>query len=92
MLEKPKNCWGNTTLEEHHRLHNRIRNELPELLSRLALEGKKDGALRLLVDWGTYKKKRYIIYNEARELLGLPKVEIDVEVLEQFYGQPGGLK
>lgn len=78
----PENCWGNTTLEEHHRIHNKIRNELPELLSRLALEGQKEEALRLLVEWGTYKKKRYKIYNEARNLLGLEKVEIDVEVLE----------
>ena len=78
----PRNCWGNTTLEEHHRLHNRIRSELPELLSRLALEGQKDEALRLLVEWGTFKKKRYQIYNEARSLLNLEKVEIDVEVLD----------
>ena len=78
----PKNCWGDTTLEEHHRLHNRIRNELPELLSRLAQEGQEEDALRLLVEWGTNKKKRYKIYNEARLLLGMEKMEIDVEVLE----------
>ena len=54
-----KNCWGETTLEEHHRLHNRIRNELPELLSRLATQGQQEEALRLLVEWGTFKKKRY---------------------------------
>lgn len=65
----PKNCWGDTTLEEHHRLHNRIRNELPELLSRLALEGKEEEALKFLLEWGTFQKKRYQIYNEARALL-----------------------
>jgi len=78
----PKNCWGDTTLEEHHRLHTRIRNELPELLSRLALEGRPDDALRLLVDWGTFKRRRYQIYNEARQLLGMEKIEIDVEFLD----------
>ncbi|MGI6448734.1 MAG: hypothetical protein ACOX3R_00140 [Desulfitobacteriia bacterium] len=78
----PKNCWGDTTLEEHHRLHNRIRNELPELLSRLALEGKEEEALKFLLEWGTFQKKRYQIYNEARALLGMEKVAIDVEVLE----------
>lgn len=77
-----KNCWGNTTLEEHHRLHNKIRNELPELLSRLALEGQKEEALNFLVEWGTFKKKRYKIYNEARSLLKMEQIEIDVEVLE----------
>lgn len=79
----PKNCWGDTTLEEHHRLHNRIRNELPELLSRLATEGQEEEALKLLVEWGTFKKKRYEIYNEARVLLNMEKIEIDVEFLEQ---------
>lgn len=77
-----KNCWGDTTLEEHHRLHNRIRNELPELLSRLATEGQQEEALRLLVEWGTFKKKRYEIYNEARVLLNMEKIEVDVEFLE----------
>ncbi len=80
----PKNCWGNTTLEEHHLIHNKIRNELPELLSRLAIEGQKKEALRLLVEWGTFQKKRYKIYNEARALLNMEKIEVDVEVLESL--------
>ena len=78
----PKNCWGNTTLAEHHRLHNSIRNELPELLSRLAIEGQEEEALRLLVEWGTNKKKRYELYNEARALLNMERIEVDVEILE----------
>ncbi|KUO58994.1 MAG: hypothetical protein APF84_05935 [Gracilibacter sp. BRH_c7a] len=78
----PENCWGNTTLEEHHRLHNKIRNELPELLSRLAIEGQEEEAIRLLVEWGTFKKKRFEIYNEARVLLDMGRIEVDVEVLE----------
>ena len=78
----PKNCWGDTTLKEHHSLHNKIRNDLPELLSRLALEGQEEEALRLLVEWGTYSKQRYKIFNEARALLGMEKIEIDVEILE----------
>lgn len=77
-----RNCWGFTTLEEHQRLHNRIRKELPELLSRLVLEGQKEEASQLLVEWGTHQKKRYKIYNEARILLGLEKIEVDVEFLE----------
>lgn len=79
-----QNCWGDTTLEEHHRLHNTIRNELPVLLSRLATEGQEDEALRLLVEWGTYQKKRYKIYNEARALLNMKQIEIDVEVLDLY--------
>ena len=78
----PKNCWGDTTLEEHYRIHNRIRNELPELLSRLALEGQEEEALTLLAQWGTHQKKRYKIYNEARVLLGMEPVKVDVEFLE----------
>ncbi len=77
-----KNCWGNTTLAEHHRLHNNIRNKLPELLSQLAIEGQEEEALRLLVEWGTNKKKRYVLYNEARALLNMEKIEVDVEILE----------
>lgn len=80
----PKNCWGDTTLEEHHRLHNQIRNELPELLSKLALQGQTEEALRLLLEWGTFQKKRYMIYNEARTLLNMEKIEVDVEVLDQL--------
>lgn len=78
----PKNCWGNTTLEEHHRIHNRIRDELPELLSKLVQEGHREEALRLLVEWGTFQKKRYKIYNEARILLNMGEIEVDVDVLE----------
>ncbi len=78
------NCWGDTTLEEHQRLHNMIRNELPVLLSRLALEGREEDALRLLVEWGTYQKKRYRIYNEARALLNMETIAIDVEVLDLY--------
>lgn len=80
----PRNCWGDTTLEEHHRIHNKIRNDLPELLSKLALNGQQEEALRLLTEWGTFQKKRYKIYNEARQLLGMEPIEIDVAFLEHL--------
>lgn len=74
----PKNCWGNTTLAEHHELHTRIRKEIPELLSKLAQEGKEEECLKLLVEWGTHQKKNHMIYNDARKLLQMQEKEIDV--------------
>lgn len=46
-----------------------IKTEIPVLLSKLILNGKKEDALRLLIAWGTHEKDNKTIWAEARELL-----------------------
>jgi hypothetical protein len=49
--------------------HAQILTEIPELLSQLVLNGKKEEALQLLKEWGTHTKVNSDIWNEAKELL-----------------------
>jgi len=60
------------TLQEEIQYHATIRSELPELLAKLAQEGKQDDALRLLIQWGTHAMVNSEVWKEAKELLGKP--------------------
>jgi nickel-dependent lactate racemase len=46
-----------------------IKTEIPTLLSKLVLNGKKEEALDLLIAWGTHQKDNQTIWNEAKALL-----------------------
>lgn len=49
--------------------HAQIISELPELLSKLVLEGKKNEAMSLLVEWGNHSRPNSVIWSEAKEIL-----------------------
>lgn len=49
--------------------HAQIISELPELLSKLVLEGKKNEAMSLLVEWGNHSRPNSAIWSEAKEIL-----------------------
>ena len=57
------------TLQEEIQYHVTIRSEIPELLAELVNAGRKDDALKLLVQWGTHTKVNSEIWEEAKELL-----------------------
>jgi len=46
-----------------------IKTEIPILLSKLVLAGKKDEALRLLIAWGTHQKDNLTVWSEAKSYL-----------------------
>lgn len=46
-----------------------IKTEIPVLLSKLVLEGKKEKALELLIAWGTHHKDNETVWREAKALL-----------------------
>ena len=46
-----------------------VKNDIPVLLSKLVLNGKREEALELLIAWGTHHKDNQTIWNEAKTLL-----------------------
>ncbi|MGI6448733.1 MAG: hypothetical protein ACOX3R_00135 [Desulfitobacteriia bacterium] len=46
-----------------------IKTEIPVLLSKLILAGKRDEALNLLLAWGTKQKDEQTVWQEAKALL-----------------------
>lgn len=46
-----------------------IKTQIPELLAKLVLDGKKEEALALLIAWGTHEKDNYAVWTEAKGLL-----------------------
>ena len=48
------------TIQMKHVQEKLIKTDIPVLLSKLALEGKKEDALRLLIAWGTHEKDNQI--------------------------------
>ncbi|HHV64593.1 MAG TPA: hypothetical protein GXX46_05920 [Peptococcaceae bacterium] len=46
-----------------------IKTEIPVLLAKLILAGKRDEALNLLIAWGTKQKDEETIWQDAKALL-----------------------
>jgi len=53
-------------LVQHHVM---IMTQIPELLAQLAISGKQNEALELLIQWGTYEKVNSELWSEAKQLL-----------------------
>jgi len=53
--------------------HAQIKSELPELLSKLVILGRKDEAVDLLIQWGTHTLANSEVWERAKELLKVGK-------------------
>lgn len=57
------------SLQEQVNFHVMVGRQLPELLAKLAEQGKKEEAISLLISWGTHSKANSQVWEQAKQLL-----------------------